>query len=792
MKTHSNSIQLQEKASKLVDKGLVIFYSDYEYEQLHLIDYETILFFIYLYKNQCWKHFESSDLKLDIDHYIERQTIFSNELKHVFQETKKKWNTFEDAQIKEYLLFLDTENIHEIEDFSVFFEYMVQTIKYFIGEEVYTNLYTPLEIFDVMKHLIDFNSIKSIYQPEGQDASLLPLISNDQKFVFESLYLSYTLNCLRFLVSSKGNTNLFLMSSTGLDLKDSFDMTYLDLRFYREETYQPRLLNVESFINDLYKQHSNTVCVLFNELTYKENIECIKTAIQSNVLECIVEFPDTLMYNKFDKLYLLIFSNKKNKPKVEFINLESLYTTVGSVKILDLERVHKEVFTEGNSKYMVSVLNTTIEQNHFDLDSKNYLSCYYRFDKITSEITSEIISPNLTGRYLNASGLKNSIWDYKLVANELNAVDLADKKVRKIEQTCFIMNQFKNLTLFVYTNEPIYIDQTLTPFILTTSELDINYFVSCIYQEASRNYVRGLFHFIPVIGSLLSSIFFIKMVSIAEQKKIYTERLNAFFKMQLLSEAKKEVQDENDFLRHTIAGRISNINMQLKAINRIVDGPIQEKYPEVLDFKHHEKSKNTFQSLLGILMENADDISSSLSITQIDRNNFSIEHLAFIDYLNDYLNQKKFSNGKRYQIVDNLQDIIIANKDIRSTTKVAICKKHFTILLDNICINAEKHGFETLLNNKLRFELLVNKDQQECILMISNTGKSIQKDISTESMIMKGSSAGKNAGAGVGLYMVNEIVQLLNGTLEITNLTEGVNKTDEYVTTVAIRLPLLT
>lgn len=791
MKTHSNSIQLQEKASKLVDKGLVIFYSDYEYEQLQLIDYETILFFIYLYKNQCWKHFESSDLKLDIDHYIERQTIFSNELKHVFQETKKKWNTFEDAQIKEYLLFLDTANIQEIEDFSVFFEYMVQTIKYFIGEEVYTNLYTPLEIFDVMKHLIDFNSIKSIYQPEGQDASMLPLISNDQKFVFESLYVSYTLNCLRFLVSKKENTNLFRMSAVGLELKQSFDMTYLDLRFYREDTYQTRLLDIKLFINDLHKHHINKLCVLFTELTYKANFESIKSAIQSNVLETIVELPDTLMYNKFDKLYLLIFSNIKIDQKVQFVNLEGLYINVGSVKTLDLERIYKDIFTKRNTEYIVSVSNTTIEENRFDLDSKNYLSSYYKFNIITSEINSEIISPNLTGRYLNTSGLKNSIWDYKLVANELNIVDLYDKEVRKIEQTCFIMNKFKNLTLFVYTNEPIFIDHTLTPFILTTSELDINYFVSYFFEIENKNSLKNI---LPGIGSILSifNLFFIKKISIAEQKKIYAERLNAFFKMQLLSEAKKEVQDENDFLRHTIAGRISNINMQLKAINRIVDGPIQEKYPEVLDFKHHEKSKNTFQSLLGILMVNADDISSSLSITQIDRNNFSIEHLAFIDYLNDYLNQKKFSNGKRYQIVDNLQDIIIANKDIHSNTKVAICKKHFTILLDNICINAEKHGFETLLNNKLRFELLVNKDQQECILMISNTGKSIQKDISTESMIMKGSSAGKNAGSGVGLYMVNEIIQLLNGTLEITNLTEGVNKTDEYVTTVAIRLPLLT
>lgn len=90
----------------------------------------------------------------------------------------------------------------------------------------------------------------------------------------------------------------------------------------------------------------------------------------------------------------------------------------------------------------------------------------------------------------------------------------------------------------------------------------------------------------------------------------------------------------------------------------------------------------------------------------------------------------------------------------------------FKILLDNILVNAQKHGFENKLpSNEVIIDLSVVDD--ELIIDIKNNGKKFPKGFDKEKFIAKYSTANPNNGMGIGGYDINRIIEFLNGTWDL-------------------------
>ncbi|RYE28896.1 MAG: hypothetical protein EOP48_33040 [Sphingobacteriales bacterium] len=88
------------------------------------------------------------------------------------------------------------------------------------------------------------------------------------------------------------------------------------------------------------------------------------------------------------------------------------------------------------------------------------------------------------------------------------------------------------------------------------------------------------------------------------------------------------------------------------------------------------------------------------------------------------------------------------------------------ILLDNILMNAHKHGYESKQSgNEVIIELSIIEDS--LVMEIKNNGKNFPKGWDKEKFIAKYSTANPNNGSGLGGYDINRIIEYFNGTWDL-------------------------
>ena len=452
---------------------------------------------------------------------------------------------------------------------------------------------------------------------------------------------------------------------------------------------------------------------------------------------------------------------------------------------------------------------TIIENNYNLLVSRYFINDYFkgvRLNQVGNFIRGARGEKDSIGKLVRIRNLKDNIVNFKLPIDELEEREIPSFGVSKIQQSCLLVAlRWRTLkpTYFEYKGEPIYTSNDILAIKVEKKIIDVNYLINQLHSDYVLSQLDGL-RLSGVIPTLRKDDFFqikIKLPSIEEQKKQYYSTADEYLKSivketeHLSYENKINVEDENSFLRHQIAGSLRNIRSAFKFVQKIIDEHVKIQLPALDNFKADERLESTFSNYMKIIERDLESVNKAVNKAgdKIELIDLNIETFDLLDFIKDYTNSLKMRANNLFDIELDLDESAIIEYGI-STINISGDRDIVRRMFDNIIENAEKHAFTNSIDNgnKIKIELIYDFEDYSVQIDISNTGKPLPENISFEALVRKGSTSGENSGNGIGLWYVNEVMKIHKGKFGFTDETGPERIKGDYVTAIELTFPIIT
>ncbi len=230
---------------------------------------------------------------------------------------------------------------------------------------------------------------------------------------------------------------------------------------------------------------------------------------------------------------------------------------------------------------------------------------------------------------------------------------------------------------------------------------------------------------------------------------------------------------------------ITDANLKLKKINEELDSFV---YSTSHDLRSPLLS---IKGIVSLLIANKPSQENLLFINMI---NNSVDKLDqnIKDIIEFYKNARTELNLEEFNVVELAQEIfndvkffdnnrVIFNIINTTSTLIYSDKKRINTVLKNIISNSIKYHKKEGSDNFVNFEFRTS--QSDFLLIISDNGQGISKDIQSKVFDMFFRANNESVGTGLGLYIVKEIIAKLHGTITIeselsvgTTITISLNK----------------
>ena len=273
-------------------------------------------------------------------------------------------------------------------------------------------------------------------------------------------------------------------------------------------------------------------------------------------------------------------------------------------------------------------------------------------------------------------------------------------------------------------------------------------------------------------------------------KPFNAEELMARVKLHLdLKQSKKELIEKNELLKRTqkqlvqsekmaslgnlVAGVAHEINTPVGiGITAITTLDERNKQLE-RDFQNQKIKRSSLENYIQFVKK-----STKLILTNLQRTSDLVQSFKQVSVDQSHEQKRKF-NLKKY-----LQDVILSVEPSYDKKNISIrleCDEDlevynypgsFAQIFTNFIINSLVHGFENLNDG----EIVINVEESENSLLISyrDNGKGISEDYITK-IFDPFFTTNKQSGTGLGLHIVYNIIQKLNGTIECeSEINKGV------------------
>lgn len=244
-------------------------------------------------------------------------------------------------------------------------------------------------------------------------------------------------------------------------------------------------------------------------------------------------------------------------------------------------------------------------------------------------------------------------------------------------------------------------------------------------------------------------------------------------------------QKEAELARAMAAKELANRNEELSKINRELDSfvysvshnlraplmsvlglvNLASQEGEIHNVQHyHQLMKQSILKLDATLME-------ILEYSRNARQEIKIEAVDFQKILDDNLEKMQFIPGFK-EIEKDIK--------IRSPQQFYSDSYRLSVIFNNLISNAVKYADRTKATCKI--SVIINVDDDHANLIFTDNGIGIDKELQPKVFDMFFRATQSKEGAGLGLYIVREAIELLNGDVEI-------DSTFGQGTTFRIRLP---
>jgi type I restriction enzyme M protein len=797
-------------------------------------DYHFILFLLYKRKNS------------SINDIIEDGTNFENLIKldnsnpFSFQKKKTPEQTIEDyytsiikkipfSKLEEIVNTINTIDKRFFEaNFIQLFDDLLYKYYNSLGRYSGESL-LPKEISRFMINLANSTPHSSIYNPFAGPASLAVVSTSENHYVGQEINIKdQIIGLLRLIVSNSIDSQTLVLGDSIANWNptdEKFDLIVASPPFGARlplgiSGNWGAIRNFENFtiekgLESLKQDGKLIIHVPDSFLFSSGQVANLRYhLIEEDLIESVISFPNGILHHTAIKTSILVINKaKKSKGIINFIIADEFVIQGAnrSKTLRDLDFFN--AISQGNENTFIK--KVSIEEIY---SNSRVLNCNrYFLNKIEGTKLGDILQPlteqrnNLPeiGKLVKFRDLKNDNLDFYLDYDKVEEIALKRPDVSQIQESCFLFAlPFKSLkpTYFDFNGNPIFKNHDIFSAKIKESKVDeVN--IAYLINELQADYVRKqldsyrLGTAMPFIrkSDLLEVV--IKLPSIEEQNKKYFSLADEYIKSKVkeseieYNERRIDIEDENSFLRHQIAGSLKNIRGAFKFVQLIINEQVKNKVPEIDNLKADERLETTFSDYMNIIERDLASINKAVNKAgdKIDLLDLNIESFDLLEFIKDYANSLKVRANNLFKVEIDLDENAIIEYGI-SNINISGDKDIIRKMLDNIIENAETHAFTNSIDNgnKIKIELIYDFEDSSVQVVISNTGKALPENISFDILTRKGSTSGKNSGNGIGLWFVNEVMKIHKGKFGFTDETGPEGIKGEYVTIMKLTFQITT
>lgn len=517
--------------------------------------------------------------------------------------------------------------------------------------------------------------------------------------------------------------------------------------------------------------------------------------IENDLLEMVISLPGGMLMNTGATTAIIVINkNKNDKGKVRFVDAKNFVeSSTSREKKLNDYKLNSAIRNSTDSDVLRIVSNETIAAYDFKLNVPRYFQKEFygaRLGDIGTIIRGRRIAEGQKGKFVRIRDLKDDNLDFQLSVEKMDDVALP-RQVQCIEESCIIMAlRWKSLkpTFFNYSGTPIFLTPDTLAFKVDESKVDPAFLINELNTEYVVEQLNAyrIGETIPAIrrDDLLNVK--IHLPSIEEQRAKVTGILEISAKI-------NQLQAERNALAHGFGQKQFN---EFASLKHTLGTPRQNilSYAEAL-ISFFEKNPSTESDKVSAAFKEKMGVDLNLAFHAIKHDiNFISEllekgenGLQLSDYNLELINLQELeklvakvkSTSFNYTLkIQHLKSYNKAEQGIISNSTL------LKILLDNILMNAHKHGFDSKnQSNEVVIDLSVLDDN--LIIDIKNNGKKFPKGFDKEKFIAKYSTANPNSGTGIGGYDINRIIEYFNGTWDLI-----LNEDTIYPVRVRIQFPI--
>ena len=734
---------------------------------------------------------------------------------------------------------------HFAEIFEVFLEIIIGAQGKKVGEFI-----LPTEVGKFIIKLANLDKNQSVFNPFAGLATFGVSLADDQEYLGHEINeLIWAVAILRLNAHNRLTRSNFLIadsfnnwpSSSQFDLVIANPPFRLSLSKKQQADYEGAKLIEEFFLKEgvkLLKPQGKLITIVpHGFLSSHSDIETRQFLVEQDLLEAVITFPGGLLTNtNISFVVLLINKNKSHKGKIAFFNGSQYVTSKNPFnKVLKpegfLEEIRETLKTNGNHysepnrtyKFEDSLLpelisEKVIAENHYYLDIKRYwlknldgtalsdaieveesfsLKQLQSFVEDKNKIRYKQGIPFATAKYISTKHLKTDPKD--------STIDIQSLENKEFRNGYFINKDVYVISLIGGNLKPsflpagdtiIHLSNEIIPFSIKESLVD----PSWLLKELVSNKVKEQLEVLTtgVIPRLQKNDFLNIKINIPSKKEQILEVQKIKGLEHQVDSLESDIIQQNSYLRHTVAGPLSDLDHALKAIDTILKNISENEMPRIMKAKvsdehlytlgeHLEDSKKHVTIILDTI---TNKLSASQSIEQK-----KLEKLNLLNHIEKYVKRKNENTTSLGYYIDFDFDKDFFNSNPNTDFEFILGNKELVnTLLDNMINNAVKHAFEEGEKNKVEIyvwgydEDAANK---RIFFTVANTGKRLPKNITLNELKRRGFRNGGKKGDGFGLYLVNEIVRKHKGDWFLVDDLWDENKPEkEYMTILGRDYPI--
>lgn len=700
----------------------------------------------------------------------------------------------------------------------------------------------PIELTRFISGLIDLKPNSSVFNPFGGLASFGLNLTEKQKYYGQEVSESrWIIGILRLLAFGK-------LANSNYDRADSVEDWPINVNFDYIVSTPPFGMQI-----DLYDSGSNTYFKTIEHFLIENGIQSLKNPgklivafsqnflfkggtekelrkklIEKDLIDSIVSFPGGLFQHTAIHFVVLVLSNKKKlQNKVRFIKADNYVIEKNRrEKVLHDElllNVYNSIADFSDDIRLID--NEVLMENDYNLTANRYFEDTHSIAEIPADAQlvnlGELVqtvdrgfTDSQTGIVVSIADLSDSIESFEKNVSDFKTGSIS-ASFQKLESSVLLLSKIRALKptfCKIAENETVYSNNNIIALSVDETKVYIPYLILELNSERVNKFVKSRLTGISIPSLTKKDIIEIPILlySLEVQKAKYAGYIEAIAqkkKEELVSFSKihgleSNIHEQNAYLRHTLAGTVSNLDGTLKNIQSIIES-YANQHPDILKMKVSDKHKITLKQYMSNLSRDITKISTTIGKQlkqELSLYDYPKELIDISKFLSNYVTEINESNSFDFLINyihhENYMDLYVKNGDNDFwCPKIFANKTLLSDLFDNLINNAQKHGFKNIKNRKIEFFLFRKTEDIEnpkVRILISNSGNPLPKNFSIGDFSRKGYSVGTEAGEGYGGYYVTEIVKYFDGSINIIDETNTKGYGDDgFVTSFEIEIPVL-